>query len=163
MTQTLCSSAPRLPRRQQWGEWVLPHALPVHSWASVTRRAGRARLAEPKAVGAHSLQLLHISLPFLSRRAGKQREPFLAPSWQTAAKPNVACSLHRLPGKSPAELYCNSHLKRICQNYARFTTAAASTIRALGWARPAQKWHLLNKPTASEGQSTATHPTFLPD
>lgn len=147
----LCSSmAPEEAVMQR--EHVLPHTLPMPSCASMARMAGRARLVEPKAVGVHSLQLLHISLPFLSRKAGKQREPFpaITPSWQTA-KPGITWSLHRLPRKSPAELYHNSHLKRVCQNYVRFTTAAASMIGAVGWARPAQKWHLLNKPTASAG------------
>lgn len=55
---------------------------------SCASRAGRARLAEPRAAGAHCLQLLHVSLPCLSRRAAEQREPFpaSAPSQQTAAE-----------------------------------------------------------------------------
>lgn len=74
-----------------------------------------------------------------------------------------ACCLHRLPAKSPAELYHHSHLKRVGQNYFGFTTATASTIWAVGWVRPALKWHLLNKPTASAGCSTATCPAFPPE
>lgn len=76
---------------------------------------------------------------------------------------SFTCCLHRLPGKSPAELYHHSHLKRVGQNYIGFTTAAASTIWAVGWVRPAQKWHLLNKPTVSAGYSTATCPAFPPE
>lgn len=85
-TPAQCSAAPR-----QWDQES--GTCPRLSCASTARRAGRARLADPKAAGAHSLQLLHISLQFLSRRAGKQRKPFpaSAPSQQTAAK-LVACT-----------------------------------------------------------------------
>lgn len=68
--------------------------------ASYKPRAPQPQEAARRAGPIHSLQLLHVSLQFLSRKAGKQRQPFLALLLDTAAEHNVACSLHRLQDRA---------------------------------------------------------------
>lgn len=58
---------------QPQGNGIRRWTCPRQSCASTARRAGRTRLEDPKAAEVYSLQLLHISLPFLSEGLGSKR------------------------------------------------------------------------------------------